>query len=146
MLSAKNRGYDIDLYRSNRSSVFAGVCGGIAENLNWSPIVVRLAWVGMFMFSGAFALFGYVAAIFLIANRQDAVKLESPSSSQQSQYAAGDRHQPNLKDKVFQQGEAASARVEQMRERMSRLDKRIRAMEEHVTSKKFQFDRELRRS
>ena len=33
------------LYRSRRYSMIAGVCGGIAEWLGWSPTMVRLLYV-----------------------------------------------------------------------------------------------------
>lgn len=33
------------LYRSRRSSIIAGVCGGLAEWLGWSPTWVRLLYV-----------------------------------------------------------------------------------------------------
>jgi phage shock protein PspC (stress-responsive transcriptional regulator) len=33
------------LYRSRRHKIFAGVCGGIADWLGWTPTVVRIAYV-----------------------------------------------------------------------------------------------------
>ena len=33
------------LYRSRRNSMIAGVCGGIAEWLGWSPTWVRLLYI-----------------------------------------------------------------------------------------------------
>ena len=33
------------LYRSRNDRIIAGVCGGIAEQLNISPLLVRLLWV-----------------------------------------------------------------------------------------------------
>ena len=41
------------LHRS-RNSVIAGVCGGIAEWLDWDPTVVRIAYVVLSIFSAAF--------------------------------------------------------------------------------------------
>ena len=32
------------LYRSNQNRVIGGVCGGIAEQLNLSPVLIRLLW------------------------------------------------------------------------------------------------------
>jgi phage shock protein C len=42
------------LYRSRRSSIIAGVCGGIAEWLGWSPTWVRLLFVIISILSVAF--------------------------------------------------------------------------------------------
>ena len=42
------------LYRSRRSSIIAGVCGGIAEWLGWSPTLVRVLYVVGSLLSVAF--------------------------------------------------------------------------------------------
>jgi phage shock protein C len=42
------------LYRSRRSSIIAGVCGGIAEWLGWSPTLVRVLYVLGSLISVAF--------------------------------------------------------------------------------------------
>jgi len=33
------------LHRSSTNKVIAGVCGGVAEFLGWSPTLVRVLWV-----------------------------------------------------------------------------------------------------
>ena len=42
------------LYRSRRHQMIAGVCGGIAEWLGWSPTWVRLLYVVISVLSIAF--------------------------------------------------------------------------------------------
>lgn len=42
------------LYRSRRSRMIAGVCGGLAEWLGWSPTNVRLLYVLVSVLSAAF--------------------------------------------------------------------------------------------
>ena len=42
------------LYRSRRNSIIAGVCGGLAEWLGWSPTWVRLLYVIVSVLSVAF--------------------------------------------------------------------------------------------
>lgn len=42
------------LYRSRRSSIIGGVCGGLAEWLGWSPTWVRLLYVLVSILSAAF--------------------------------------------------------------------------------------------
>jgi phage shock protein C len=51
------------LYRSRRNSMIAGVCGGIAEWLGWSPGWVRLLYVIFSILSVAFP--GMVVYIIL---------------------------------------------------------------------------------
>lgn len=33
------------LHRSREHRIIAGVCGGIAESLGWSPTIVRILWI-----------------------------------------------------------------------------------------------------
>ena len=42
------------LKRSNKDSMIAGVCGGIAEYLNMDPSIVRIAYVLISILSAAF--------------------------------------------------------------------------------------------
>jgi phage shock protein C len=42
------------LYRSRKNSMIAGVCGGLAEWLGWSPTWVRLLYVLISILSVAF--------------------------------------------------------------------------------------------
>lgn len=42
------------LYRSRRNSMIAGVCGGLAEWLGWSPTWVRLLYIVISILSVAF--------------------------------------------------------------------------------------------
>ena len=42
------------LLLSNRNRIIAGVCGGIAEWLGWSPFSVRLLYVLISVLSAAF--------------------------------------------------------------------------------------------
>ena len=42
------------LYRSRKNRIIAGVCGGLAEWLGWSPSWVRLLYVLVSIFSAAF--------------------------------------------------------------------------------------------
>lgn len=42
------------LYRSRRSRILGGVCGGLAEWLGWSPTWVRLLYVLISVLSAAF--------------------------------------------------------------------------------------------
>ncbi|MDH4022256.1 MAG: PspC domain-containing protein [Gammaproteobacteria bacterium] len=42
------------LYRSSKDRMIAGVCGGIAEWLDWDPTVVRLTYVLLSLLSAAF--------------------------------------------------------------------------------------------
>ena len=51
------------LHRSRRYRMIAGVCGGIAEWLDWSPTLVRILFVLISILSAAFP--GILAYIIL---------------------------------------------------------------------------------
>lgn len=51
------------LYRSRNEKIIAGVCGGIAEWLGWSPTTVRIAYVILSILSVGFP--GTLAYIIL---------------------------------------------------------------------------------
>jgi phage shock protein C len=53
------------LYRSNKSHMLCGVCGGIAEYFEIDPTLVRLAWVILSCFAGSGLLVYIVAAIVI---------------------------------------------------------------------------------
>ncbi|PWB72981.1 MAG: hypothetical protein C3F15_10420 [Holophagae bacterium] len=47
-------GHDNPLYRSRSDRMIAGVCGGLARWLGWSPTVVRVLYVALSVLSAAF--------------------------------------------------------------------------------------------
>ena len=51
------------LYRSRNEKIIAGVCGGIAEWLGWSPGTVRIAYVILSILSVGFP--GTIAYVIL---------------------------------------------------------------------------------
>ncbi len=48
------------LMRSRTDRTCAGVCGGVAEYIDWDPTIVRLLWILAFFLSGGAALFAYI--------------------------------------------------------------------------------------
>lgn len=40
------------MHRSRDHKIIAGVCGGIAESLGWSPTVVRVFWLLLSLLPG----------------------------------------------------------------------------------------------
>lgn len=57
------------LYRSRRYRMIGGVCGGIAENLGWTPFRVRVLYVLVSVLSAAFpGALAYVLLWIIIPN------------------------------------------------------------------------------
>jgi len=51
---------------SNRDVAFLGVCGGLAENLGWSPSRLRVIWTLATIFTAFAGLIVYVALWYLM--------------------------------------------------------------------------------
>jgi phage shock protein PspC (stress-responsive transcriptional regulator) len=56
----------MNLYRSLENRVIAGVCGGLAEHLDWSPTRVRVVWVLATLFTAFAGVILYFALWFLM--------------------------------------------------------------------------------
>ena len=55
------------LYRSNTNKVFAGILGGLGDYFDVDPVLFRLLWVLVTIFTGlAPGIIVYIIAIFII--------------------------------------------------------------------------------
>lgn len=54
------------IYRSPRERILAGVAGGLAEQWNTDPSLVRLVWVLLVPLSGGLALLAYIAMAIIV--------------------------------------------------------------------------------
>jgi phage shock protein C len=54
------------IYRSRRDRMVAGVSGGLADNFDVDPSIVRLIWLASFVATGGMTLFVYLAAALVI--------------------------------------------------------------------------------
>jgi len=62
------------LYRSNTNKVFGGVLGGLGEYFNVDPVLFRLLWVLVTIFTGVLpGIIVYVIAIFIIPNKPEKI-------------------------------------------------------------------------
>jgi len=58
------------LYRSRRYNIIAGVCGGLAEWLDWSPTAVRVLYVILSVVSAGFpGMLVYIILWFVMPKR-----------------------------------------------------------------------------
>ena len=56
---------DKKLYKSNRSKMLCGVCGGVGEFFNIDPTLVRRGWV-VFCALGGSGILAYIIAAIII--------------------------------------------------------------------------------
>jgi len=48
------------LYRSRKSKILGGVCGGIAEYFDVDPVIIRILWILLCIFSGGIGIIAYL--------------------------------------------------------------------------------------
>ena len=69
------------LYRSQENKVFAGVMGGLGEYFDVDPVVLRLLWLFIVIFTGVVpGVIVYLFAIFIIP-RQGERRGDTPMSA-----------------------------------------------------------------
>ncbi|MDY6985863.1 MAG: PspC domain-containing protein [Candidatus Thermoplasmatota archaeon] len=54
------------LYRSRKSKVLGGVCGGIAEYFNIDPAIVRILWILLCIFSAGLGIIAYLICWLIV--------------------------------------------------------------------------------
>jgi phage shock protein C len=115
------------IYRSRTGAIF-GVCRGLAEHFDFSVFWVRFLAVALLIFSGLWpAMILYILAA-LIMKPEPALPISSPDEHHFYDVYASSRH------------EAA----QRLRRRYDGLEKRIRRMEDVVTSREYDWERRLR--
>jgi len=58
------------LYRSTENRVIAGVCGGIGEYLGVDPVIIRLVWILLTIFTAFFpGIIAYILAWLIMPEK-----------------------------------------------------------------------------
>ena len=116
------------LYRS-RSGWLLGVCKGLAAFLDVPVFWVRAGVVVLTPFTGVWPmLVGYMLAGLFIRLEPVLTPDSDEERTLYNEYAA-----------------SRKSALERVKRRFDRLDRRIRRLEDHVTSREYDFDRRLRR-
>ncbi len=115
------------LYRS-RSGMILGVCKGLARYFNVSTGLVRVIAVALLFFTGLWPVLGIYLLMGVLVKPEPVMPFESPDEQEFYDAYAGSR---------------ASA-VSRLKDRFESLDRRIRRLEDRVTSKDFEWEQRLR--
>ncbi len=60
------------LYRSRSNQIFAGICGGLGEYWHVDPVLIRLSWVFLTIFTGfAPGILVYIIAVFIVPLKRE---------------------------------------------------------------------------
>jgi phage shock protein C len=149
--SRKRGGWGMNLYRNTRDGKIAGVCAGLADHWDIAHWVVRLMWVGAFLFTGTLALWVYLGAWVLIAPRPtrrtaDGSYREEPAYEEfEVEMEYDERHHDYVPRKVFRYSDSSSVRLQRARERLDAAQARVASMESYVTSRQYELNKAFSR-
>ena len=60
------------LYRNRKNKIIAGVFGGLGEYFNVDPVVLRLLWVFLVIFTGFVpGIIAYILAIIIVPKKDE---------------------------------------------------------------------------
>ncbi len=119
------------LYRIPQTGKIAGVCAGVADYFNFETWLVRVLAVSLFLLGG----YGVVFLIYIVLWMILDIKPSTPDK--------GFNKEIEIKKKVWQAGEPATAALKDVSSRFRQLEIRLQNLERHVTSDTFDLKREI---
>ncbi len=152
--------YSKRIYKSRSNRKISGVCAGLADYMEVSPFIVRIAAL-LSLFFGPFAVIAYIiAAIIMDVNPDEAASYRSRRQSRrersrqrrdQGRYGYdNDDYEPEPRkysqNKTREQAQPFDKRdLRDCTEKFSNLEKKLQRIEATITSKKFKLNSEFKR-
>ena len=145
----RRHGWGMNIYRNPREDKIGGVCAGLADYWDVAPWVVRLGWIGAFLFTGTLAFWGYIGAWILMAPRptrpldegRPGDELDYEPVEVEMEY--DERRHHYRPRRVFRYSESSSVRLQRARERLDAAVRRVEGVESYVTSRQYQLNKEF---
>jgi len=146
----KKSGWGMNLYRNTREGKISGVCAGLGDNWDIAHWVVRLTWVGAFLFTGPLAFWAYIGAWIMMApnphrragdlqsDRYEADYVDENIEMEYDEYSHDYRPK-----KVFRYPDSNSERLQRAKERLDAALRRVEGMESYVTSRQYNLNKEI---
>jgi phage shock protein C len=141
-----------ELYRNDEQGKIAGVCAGIADYFGWETWLVRILVVSGVLFGMPFLILGYIAAWFILdksslhvnkskfeANEHD--QGNAPRQTKSKHDVANESIK--VKARIWQSGEPPKQALYDISRKFRSLEKKLRGMEQYVTSAEFTVSREI---
>ena len=121
-------------YLDKQNGKIFGVCAGIADHFDWDVTVVRVLVVAGTIIAGGWPIVVYLVAAWMIDNKPaDGSRYEELRTSIDDTRREAEHRRP-----------ASAWRFTYVKTRFDRVEDRLRTLENVVTSREFQMDRELR--
>lgn len=147
--SRRLAGWGMNLYRNTRDGKIAGVAAGLADHWDIAHWVVRLTWIGAFLFTGTLALWVYLGAWILMAPRPTRRTADGGYQSAAAyeevdvEMEYDERHHDYRPRKVFRYSDSSTVRLQRARERLDAALRRVQDMESYVTSRQYELNKEF---
>lgn len=126
-------------YLDKENAKISGVCAGIADRFDWDTTVVRIVWVVATIFTGIWPMVvAYIMAAWLV----DA-KPQGLGYHDDGRYSDA-RAEIDESRRATYQRQSRTWQFSDVKNRFDRVEGRLRTLEQVVTSREFQMDRELR--
>ncbi|GEB71350.1 Phage shock protein C [Pseudoalteromonas carrageenovora] len=125
-----------ELLRDPQRGKIAGVCAGLSDYFNMELWLVRIIFVSAVLLTGGpLFVVAYIAAWFIL-DKKDPTTTHTSSATKTDDPL-------EVKFKVWQKGEPPRRALQDLKERLGRVDSRLQDMERHVTSSEFTVSREI---
>lgn len=157
----RRAGWGFNLYRNTREGKVGGVAAGLADYWDIEPWVVRILWVGLFIFTGTLALWAYLGLWLFMAPRPRRGSADQRASADRYESAFTqeadeadyeeievemeyDEHRHRYRPrKVFRYSDSASVRLQRARDRLDSALRRVEDVESYVTSRRYELNKEF---
>lgn len=126
MMNRYRHGNSRRFYRS-RNGVIFGVCSGLAKYFDFNVFWIRAICVLFLFLSGLWPILGIYILASLIMKPEPVRPI---NTEEEQEFYDTYVHSPN-------------SAVQRIKQRYGRLEKRIRRMEDSVTSREFEWDRKM---
>lgn len=133
--SRRRGGWGMNLYRNTEDGIIAGVCAGLGDHFEIDHWVMRLLFIGAFLFTGPYTVMAYVICWFMLAPRRPEYYEEHMEYDEEHR-----RYRPK---NIFRYSDNVSTRLARANDRLKDTLRRVEALESYVTSKRYDFDREF---
>jgi phage shock protein C len=129
-----------ELLRDDANGKVAGVCAGIADYFGWELWLVRIITVSAFFLgAGGLVLVLYIAA-WVVLEKKSKATFKAVNEADLSPVT---EKVVEVKTRLWQRGEAPKQALQHLSNQFNGLELRLRDLERHVTSAKFQLNREF---
>ena len=136
IFALSRRGYGVNLYRDRKGKMIAGICSGVARNLDIDAGILRIVFVIGLVLTGGSLFWLYILAWLLMAKRP---------ANPDVRYVYDETKKSYQPAKIFRYAPSAKERIQTASVRIASLTKRVEVLETYLTSKRYRLDKEFRK-